>query len=460
MTKILLVYPPFCTPAAPPYSITNIYAFLKENSSLTDETIEVEAIDLNLEFHIKKFSEYKEYFQKLTKEYDSEEYSKKSLLYREETKKIYGENSKKIINGIKPDLFDELLSKIILTKPDIVAFSIVYSSQAFYCHSLILALKEKGIKTVVGGPAVNEKLKSEADYYSKNKIDLLEWIIKKKFEGEEESILDFSIHKIKEYFVPKTVLPLKTSNTCYYKQCTYCTHYDKEHYKEFNLEKIEETIKKAINFCDAKHFFLVDEMIPKKRLIELATIFKKYEAKWTCQLRPTKELDYETLKTLRESGLTMLMWGVESGNDRILELIRKGTNSKDIEQVLSDSHKAGIKNIAYMIFGFPTETKEEFIETIEFLKKNSEAIDLVSASIFGLQKGTPIFENPEKFGIKNITLTKRTVLEPSIEYEQEIGLSPEKASIMRKKYKRTIEKLDKYPKIMNFFREHMLCLVE
>ena len=62
------------------------------------------------------------------------------------------------------------------------------------------------------------------------------------------------------------------------------------------------------------------------------------------------------------------MWGVESGNDRVLELINKGTNVKDIEKVLEDSHNVGIKNIAYILFGFPTEIKEEFLDTIEFLK--------------------------------------------------------------------------------------------
>lgn len=455
MAKILLVYPPFCTPATPPYSITNLYAFIKENSEL-----EVEVLDLNLYFHLEKFGKYKEYYQKLKKGYDEAEYSKVSLEYRQETKKLYSENSKKVIGGEKPDLFDETLAKIMEKRPNVVGFSIVYSSQAFYAYSLIVELRKQGIKAAVGGPAINEKLRKAADYHSKNKVDFLEWLTGKKFEGDDECVLDFGVHRLKDYFVPAVVLPLKTSNTCYYKQCTYCTHYDKDKYKEFDLGRIENTVEKAVHSVGARHFFLVDEMIPKNRLLELAKIFKKHRAFWTCQLRPTKELDYETLKTLNESGLTMLMWGVESGSDRVLELIRKGTNVKDVEKVLSDSHSAGIKNIAYIIFGFPTETKEEFLETIEFLKKNSESIDLVSTSVFGLQKDTPIFACPEKYGMKDIVLQERTVLEPKIDYVQEVGLSPEKAGLLRKKHRRTLEKLDRYPKLMNFFREHMLCMLE
>jgi radical SAM superfamily enzyme YgiQ (UPF0313 family) len=201
-------------------------------------------------------------------------------------------------------------------------------------------------------------------------------------------------------------------------------------------------------------------MVPIKRLLWIAELVKPLNIYWTCQLRPTKEFTYDTLKILRESGLTVIMWGIESGNDRILKLINKGTVSKEIEQVLSDSNKAGIKNIAYMLFGFPTETKEEFLETIYFLKRNQENIDLVSASIFGLQKGTIIYQNPKEFGITNIKEFERTVLDPRIEYEVSSGLTQEQATKLRQRYKKTIDHINKYPKNMNFFREHMFCLVE
>jgi radical SAM superfamily enzyme YgiQ (UPF0313 family) len=154
------------------------------------------------------------------------------------------------------------------------------------------------------------------------------------------------------------------------------------------------------------------------------------------------------------------MWGIESGNDRILKLINKGTNKNDIEKVLTDSHTVRIKNVAYTIVGFPTETKEDFIDTIKFLKKNQENIDLVSVSVFGLQKGTVIYNNPNKFGITKIIEEERTVLEPKLTYEVKEGLSQSEANKLRDKYKRTIENINKYPKTMNYFREHMFCLIK
>ena len=118
------------------------------------------------------------------------------------------------------------------------------------------------------------------------------------------------------------------------------------------------------------------------------------------------------------------------------------------------------RNVAYILFGFPGETKEELLETIEFLEENDKNIDLVSTSIFGLQKGTLIFKNPRDFGITKIMEEERTILDPKISYEVNEGLTQKDAEKLRKGYRRTLEKMNKYPKRMNFFREHMFCSLD
>jgi len=448
MKNILLAYLPFCTPASPPYSITNLYSFLKNNSKYN-----VEVLDLNLEFHKLKFLKFQEYYSDINKWGD---YDKVTEEYRKLTTKIYSENNKKVVASHDPELLDVFLRMIKKNKPDIVAFSIVYSSQAFYAYSIIKELTD--VKCVLGGPAVNEKLTQVADAVLDNELELLEYISGEKVDHDKLNFnyaLDFSIYDLHEYFTPKPVIPLKTTSTCYYKGCTFCTHFKNIPYFEYSLDMI----KKTIIDSKQKHFFLIDDMIPVKMLLRIAEIVKPLGILWACQLRPTKELTIDILKELKGSGLVLIMWGIESGNDRILKLINKGTNKHDMQGVLLDSHISGIKNIAYVIFGFPTETKEEFLETIDFLKDNDENIDLVSTSVFGLQKDTAIYRNPEKFGIKKIIEEKRTVLEPKISYETLTGLSQKDANKLRYGYKKTIEKINKYPKTMNFFREHMFCKI-
>lgn len=404
---MLLVYPPFCSPASPPYSLTHLKSIVGG-----------EILDLNLLYHQKKFKDLNDFLKRSTE--------------------VYSLENKKVINGDVPDYFEEFLD--LLSKHDTVAFSIVYSSQVFYTYPLLKALSEKGIKCIVGGPAVNDKLLEYATYF-----DSIE-----EFSGiNEEKPLDFSEYK--GYFVPELVIPLKTVNTCYYKGCKFCTHHHSEKYKEFSLEIIKETLIKS----KAKKVFLIDDMNHKKRLLELSKVFKELKIKWACQLKPDRTWNSETLNELYSSGLRVVIWGVESGSNRVLKLMNKGTNVSDIENVLKNSHNSKIKNVVYMMFGFPGETEKEFLESVEFLERNIENIDLVSPATFGLQKGSYIYEHPEEFGIFNIQEKKRTILDPTISYSCS-GLSWEEAEKLKKKYKHRINSVNKYPKWMNLLREHML----
>jgi hypothetical protein len=108
------------------------------------------------------------------------------------------------------------------------------------------------------------------------------------------------------------------------------------------------------------------------------------------------------------------------------------------------------------MFGFPSETKEECLDSISFLNDNSDSIDLVSCSTFGLQKDSFVYENPNDFEISNITTHKRTLLDDSIFYDVKYGMTQKEANELRKRYKKTVEKINKFPREMTFFREHML----
>ena len=92
------------------------------------------------------------------------------------------------------------------------------------------------------------------------------------------------------------------------------------------------------------------------------------------------------------------------------------------------------------------------------MKRNAENIDLISTSIFGLQSGTPVYNNATDYGITSISEEERTVLEPKISYIVEEGLSNEDAKKLRKKYASVIDGVNKYPKTMNYFREHMFFM--
>jgi radical SAM superfamily enzyme YgiQ (UPF0313 family)/ribosomal protein S18 acetylase RimI-like enzyme len=454
--NIVLLYPPFCTPATPPYSITSLASFLKNN---TIDNINV--LDLNIFFHIKNYPQFYNYFKNLNKDKlntnNFNEYKIKSEEFLLKTKQDYSRNNHNVLDNKKVDLLDESIKEIEKFNPDIVALSLVYNSQVFYAKQIINELIKRKIKVVIGGPSANNKL--NCDRKLDNEIQLIEYITKTKIQHNKinfNTIPDFTSYNLNNYFSPKIVYPLRTSYSCFYKKCTFCTHHSNSFYSEIDLKLIKKTIEK--NKCE--YIFIIDEMIPKIRLLEIAKIMKQFNVKWMCQLRPTKDLDKDTLIKLHNSGLNMLLWGIESASDRILKLIKKGTTIDVIKKVLKDSHKAGIKNVAYILFGFPTETREEFWMTRDFLEENKEYIDLVSTSVFGLQKGSKIYEEPKSFGINKIIEEERTFLNPKITYEVIEGINQKLAIKLQSRNQKRIYAINKYPRMMNFFREHMLLSLD
>jgi radical SAM superfamily enzyme YgiQ (UPF0313 family) len=99
------------------------------------------------------------------------------------------------------------------------------------------------------------------------------------------------------------------------------------------------------------------------------------------------------------AGCRALYFGMESANERVLNLMNKHVKKHVIENNLRESAKAGIWNHVMAIFGFPGETREEVGETREFLLENKENIHSVEMSNFVAYRHSPIVQNPERFGI-------------------------------------------------------------
>jgi radical SAM superfamily enzyme YgiQ (UPF0313 family) len=122
-----------------------------------------------------------------------------------------------------------------------------------------------------------------------------------------------------------------------------------------------------------------------------------------------------------KSGCRYIIWGVESGCQRILDLIDKGTVVEDISDVLTNSSLAGIKNHVFIIIGFPTETREELKQTLDFLYEHKDHIHAVHKGPFRLKIGSIVYENPEKFCITK-TYPTGSPMEPTVKFDISQGI--------------------------------------
>ena len=223
------------------------------------------------------------------------------------------------------------------------------------------------------------------------------------------------------------------------------------------MEVDVQLIRNAIIRSGVRNVFFIDDMISKPRLLEIAACLDGMNVRWWCQLRPTKDL-LGIFPQLSASGLQAVCWGLESASQRILDLMQKGTQICAVEEVFRQSYEAGIKNMVYVMFGFPSETKEEFLQTIDFLKANKDYIFVVSPSIFGLQKGAQLFVRPKEFGITVNQKEDRLFLEGRILYEVSSGLTHDQARRLRGRFSKTLKGLNKVPAVFKDYKEQILLM--
>lgn len=150
-------------------------------------------------------------------------------------------------------------------------------------------------------------------------------------------------------------------------KCVYCleTHYWKYRYRtaESALSEIIDLYKKGINFV---HFIdsLVNGNLKELRKFAVGVVENDLKIKWTGYARADKRMDYEFFLDLAKSGCYSLNYGFESGSNKVLDDINKKNTREDIEENLKNSSLVGIKTDSNWLLGFPTETLNDFYQTL------------------------------------------------------------------------------------------------
>ncbi len=143
-------------------------------------------------------------------------------------------------------------------------------------------------------------------------------------------------------------------------------------------------------FGDRVREYMFDDdtfTIDKQRAIAISEHMKRLKLTWSCNARAN--LDYDTLKQLRDNGLRLLLVGFESGNQQILDNIRKGIRLDVARQFMKNCHDLGITVHGTFIIGLPVETRETIEETIRFACEMSP--HTIQVSIAAPYPGTELY---------------------------------------------------------------------
>jgi len=135
--------------------------------------------------------------------------------------------------------------------------------------------------------------------------------------------------------------------------------------------------------------------VNKKRITEFCTNYK-LPAMWRCDTRADAITD-DMVKMMKSSGCGQMSLGLESGDDEILEYINKGENTEDFLRAADILNENGILWKAYMIIGFPKDTEETILKSIDFVKSLKPF--RITLSFFTPYKGTDLYEETKALGL-------------------------------------------------------------
>lgn len=203
---------------------------------------------------------------------------------------------------------------------------------------------------------------------------------------------------IKDYFLSHSFYPMVqifTGRGCP-NYCTFCSWPETLMGREYRVRSVKNVVDEfeyiKNKLPEVKEIFIEDDSftIDKKRLISFCEELKSRNIKisWSCQSRA--DLDYKTMKIMKDAGCRLLDVGYESGNDEILQNIKKCTSVSQLREFTLNAKKAGLKILADFVIGFPGETKQTAEQTINFIKEIKP--DILQIAVATPMPGTDFYK--------------------------------------------------------------------
>jgi anaerobic magnesium-protoporphyrin IX monomethyl ester cyclase len=240
---------------------------------------------------------------------------------------------------------------------------------------------------------------------------------------------DFDGFPLDHYFVPERIIPYLATRGCYWGRCTFCDHGQGyfDQYRGMTAQHVVDQVKALRDKYQCRHFLFSDESYPPALFKKVSQLLVDQEVgiKWTTLIRFEETLQDQAIWDLAaKAGCCTLYYGMESANERVLNLMDKHAKKSVIQNNLHQAAKAGIWNHVMAFYGFPGETRDEALETRQFVLDNQPVIHSVELFYFVAYRHTPMVRSPEKFGI---TIHKQEEYDLPLDYyytlNEPVGIS-------------------------------------
>ncbi len=226
---------------------------------------------------------------------------------------------------------------------------------------------------------------------------------------------------------------LTMAHGCYWGKCTFCdTSLDYiKIYEPIAVKVLVDRMEELIRQTGVGDFHFVDEAAPPKimKLLAQEIIERKLKVRWWTNVRFEKSFSKELCFLLSASGCIAISGGLEVASDRLLKLIDKGITVEQVARVCDNFTQAGIMVHSYLMYGYPSQTIQETVDSLEMVRQLFE-LGIVQSGFwhqFALTAHSPIGLNPDKYGITP-HLSPITFANNDIQFTDSTGIDHQKFS--------------------------------
>ncbi|MBS0353958.1 MAG: radical SAM protein [Proteobacteria bacterium] len=199
---------------------------------------------------------------------------------------------------------------------------------------------------------------------------------------------------------------LTVAHGCYWKKCSFCdVSLDYiGRYDAASAEVLVDRIEAVVAETGQTGFHFVDEAAPPKMLKALADELARRQRSisWWGNIRFEKSFTPELCQQLADSGCIAISGGLEVASDRLLKLMKKGVSVDQVARVTKGFSDAGILVHAYLMYGFPTQTVQDTVDALEYVRQLFDAGCIQSGFFhrFVCTVHSPVGQNPAEYGVK------------------------------------------------------------
>jgi Radical SAM superfamily len=221
---------------------------------------------------------------------------------------------------------------------------------------------------------------------------------------------------------------LTVAHGCYWKKCSFCdVSLDYiSRYETTTAAELVNRIEAIVKETGQTGFHFVDEAAPPKALKALAAELQSRQTaiSWWGNIRFEKSFTPALCQQLADSGCIAISGGLEVASDRLLTLMKKGVSVEQVARVTRGFTDAGILVHAYLMYGFPTQTVQDTVDALEYVRQLFAAGCIQSGYFhrFACTVHSPVGKQPEDYGVTLLPLPEGAFAKNDVQFVDPSGV--------------------------------------